>query len=111
MAIAWSTMRLRHLLVEIKFFIVTDCQAVVHLNTQKTINPQVARWANLLSEFDYELRHRPGERMFHVDALSRAPTEEATDTVDELLEDKLEVLSLISEEEYVLTMQRFDPTL
>jgi len=111
MAIAWSAARLRHLLVGIKFVIVNDCQAIMHLNTQKTVNPQVARWANLLSEFDYEIKHRPGDKMAHVDALSRAPTGEAVDTVDELLENKLEVLTLMTEEEYVLPMQRSDPRL
>lgn len=52
-AIVWTVTRLRHLLIDIKFVIVTDCQALVHLNSQKTGNPQIARWASLLSEFKF----------------------------------------------------------
>lgn len=35
--------RLRSMLVNIPFIIVTDCQALLYLNTQKTVNPQVVR--------------------------------------------------------------------
>ncbi|GFS59871.1 transposon Tf2-6 polyprotein [Trichonephila inaurata madagascariensis] len=31
------------------------------------------RWALLLEEYDYEIVHRSGQRMQHVDALSRYP--------------------------------------
>jgi len=34
---------------------------------------RVARWALLLEEFQYEIEHRPGKGMAHVDALSRNP--------------------------------------
>ncbi|CAI6353555.1 unnamed protein product [Macrosiphum euphorbiae] len=43
MAVVWSLNKLRHYLIGIKFLIITDCQAIVHLNTQKTVNPQVER--------------------------------------------------------------------
>ncbi|XP_063920326.1 uncharacterized protein LOC135135234 [Zophobas morio] len=33
---------------------------------------EVHRWALFLQNYDYELQHRPGTRMIHVDALSRA---------------------------------------
>ncbi|GFV62167.1 transposon Tf2-6 polyprotein [Trichonephila clavipes] len=33
----------------------------------------IARWALQLEEFDYEIEHRAGSRMKHVDALSRYP--------------------------------------
>lgn len=35
--------------------------------------PKVARWALILEEFNYEVIHRPGNNMKHVDALSRYP--------------------------------------
>lgn len=34
---------------------------------------RVARWALLLEHFEYEICHRPGKSMMHVDALSRNP--------------------------------------
>ncbi|XP_018392678.1 PREDICTED: uncharacterized protein LOC108771809 [Cyphomyrmex costatus] len=37
----------------------------------KEINPRIARWALELLNYDYEVEHRPGTRMKHVDALSR----------------------------------------
>jgi len=77
--VIWSTCRLRPYLIGIKFLVVTDCQAIVHLNTQKTLNPQVARWATLLSEYNFDIKHRPGSKMDHIDALSRAPTSMSQD--------------------------------
>lgn len=68
MAIIWSVSRLRHLLIGIRFTIVTDCQALVHLNTKKTQVLQVFRWASFLSEYDCDMKHLPGEKMY----LSRA---------------------------------------
>ncbi|CAI6355165.1 unnamed protein product [Macrosiphum euphorbiae] len=106
MAIVWSVTRLRHLLIGMQFIIVTDCQAIVHLNTKKTVNPQVARWANLLSEYNYEIRHRPGIKMAHADALSRAPVNTSTDTEVEL--EELEIMITMTAEEHIITMQRSD---
>ncbi|GFW03737.1 retrovirus-related Pol polyprotein from transposon 17.6 [Trichonephila clavipes] len=37
------------------------------------LNTRIARWALQLEEFDYEIEHRAGSRMKHVDALSRYP--------------------------------------
>lgn len=37
MAVVWSMTKLRLHLVGIKFVFVTECQAIVHLNTQKTV--------------------------------------------------------------------------
>lgn len=39
--------------------------------SKKDINPRIARWALFLQDFDYQIEHRPGTRMQHVDALSR----------------------------------------
>lgn len=89
----------------------TDCQALVHLNTQKTISPQVARWATLLTEYDYEIKHRAGDKMTHIDALSRAPVEVAGDTETEIINEKMEILTLVTEEEQVMAMQRTDTRL
>ncbi|GFT47608.1 transposon Tf2-9 polyprotein [Trichonephila clavipes] len=40
---------------------------------KKELIIRIARWALQLEEFDYEIEHRAGSRMKHVDALSRYP--------------------------------------
>ncbi|GFV04336.1 retrovirus-related Pol polyprotein from transposon 17.6 [Trichonephila clavipes] len=40
---------------------------------KKELITRIARWALQLEEFDYEIEHRVGSRMKHVDALSRYP--------------------------------------
>ncbi|GFX32942.1 transposon Ty3-I Gag-Pol polyprotein [Trichonephila clavipes] len=40
---------------------------------EKDLITRIARWALQLEEFDYEIEHRAGSRMKHVDALSRYP--------------------------------------
>jgi len=111
MAVVWSLGKLRHYLIGIKFLIITDCQAIVHLNTQKTVNPQVTRWATLLSEFNYDIQHRPGVKMAHVDALSRAPVNNPSDTETEQMDERCGVFITITEEEQVAAMQLSDTRL
>ncbi|GFX37068.1 transposon Tf2-9 polyprotein [Trichonephila clavipes] len=40
---------------------------------KKELITRIAKWALQLEEFDYEIEHRAGSRMKHVDALSRYP--------------------------------------
>ncbi|GFV09209.1 transposon Ty3-I Gag-Pol polyprotein [Trichonephila clavipes] len=44
-----------------------------HFARSKKLITRIARWALQLEEFDYEIEHRAGSRMKHVDALSRYP--------------------------------------
>lgn len=74
--------RLRGFLIGINFTIVTDCRAIVYMNSKKSVHPQIARWFATLQEYDYTVEHRKGEQMSHVDALSRGPVEESCDTDD-----------------------------
>ncbi|GFW64991.1 retrovirus-related Pol polyprotein from transposon 17.6 [Trichonephila clavipes] len=55
------------------FKIVTDCSAFQKTMQKKNLITRIARWALQLEEFDYEIEHRAGSRMKHVDALSRYP--------------------------------------
>ena len=71
LAIIWAVTRLCNFLVSIKFTIITDCRALIYVRVNRTKNPQFIRWQNLLSEWDYEIRHQAGEKMAHLDALSR----------------------------------------
>jgi len=111
MAVVWSMSRLRQYLIRIKLLVITDCQAIVHLNTQKTMNPQIARWATLLSEYDFDIKYRPGVKMGHIDALSQSPTSVPRDTEVELLDERLKVFVTMTKEEQVISMQRTDTRL
>ena len=103
MAIAWALDRLRSFLTGLKFVIYTDCQSLVHINAWQTKNSQIARWLSQLSEFDMEIKHRPGERMQHVDALSRAPVMSECEKGSQA-----EVLLIQGDEDEVLLFQRTD---
>ena len=54
-----------------KFCIITDCKAFQLTMQKKEIHPRIARWALILEEYNAKVQHRPGERMKHVDALSK----------------------------------------
>ncbi|GJQ77346.1 form3 [Trypoxylus dichotomus] len=82
--VVWAV-ALRIFLININFTIATDCQPLVYLNTMNTKNSQIIRWRNLLDEFDISIKHRPGEQLPHIDALTRAPIEEDDFDEDELI--------------------------
>lgn len=73
LAIVNALKKFRVYLLGIKFKIVTDCQAFALTMRKKDLSARVARWALLLEEYNYEVCHRPGNNMKHVDALSRNP--------------------------------------
>ncbi|CAK1597154.1 unnamed protein product [Parnassius mnemosyne] len=54
--------------------IVTDCAALRTTLVKKDLIPRIARWWLTIQDFDLEIEYRPGERMKHVDALSRNPS-------------------------------------
>src|SRR5690606_219227 len=86
LAIVYVIERMRNFLLSIPFVLVTDCNALVYLNATKTLKPQVARWFDLLQEYDFTIKHRPGVNMGHVDALSRAPdSSKEVEAIDEVV--------------------------
>lgn len=74
-------------------------------------NPQIARWSILVQEYNFEVRHKPGIKMTHVDALSRAPVSDPEDTMTSLIEKKFEVCLTLSEDEQILIIQHTDKEL
>lgn len=81
LAIIKAVQKFRVYLYGIRFKIITDCQTFQKTLRKKNLPPKVVRWALALEEFDYEIEHRAGERMRHVDALSRFPVMIVEDTV------------------------------
>jgi hypothetical protein len=54
-----------------KFFIRTDHSSLRWLYSFKEPEGQVARWIQVLEEYDKEIIHRPGKRHINADGLSR----------------------------------------
>jgi len=72
LAIVRATERFHVYLYGIKFTVVTDCNALVFAVTKANLNPRIARWTLALQNYDFRMAHRPGDKMKHVDALSRS---------------------------------------
>ncbi|GFY35670.1 hypothetical protein TNCV_2619621 [Trichonephila clavipes] len=73
LAIINALKKFRVYLLGENFKIVTDCSAFRKTMQKKELITRIARWALQIEEFDYEIEHRAGSRMKHVDALSRYP--------------------------------------
>jgi len=73
LAIVEAVKKFRVYLLGLHFRIITDCAAFTRTLGKKDLATRVARWALLLSEYDYSIEHRAGSRMPHVDSLSRYP--------------------------------------
>lgn len=71
LSVIYSIKRFHVYLAGIHFKIVTDCNSFRLTLDKQTINPRISRWALFLQNYDFEIIHRPGTRMGHVDALSR----------------------------------------
>lgn len=111
LCVVWAMNKLRQFLLGVSFTVYTDCQALVYLNSYKNTNSQVARWHDTLQEFDYSVKYRPGIRMGHVDALSRAPVDqtiEGAEAEEKALGDRYDVCVMLTEEERVLMSQTVD---
>jgi hypothetical protein len=71
LAIIYALRRFRIYLQGRHFKILTDCNSLTLTLNRVELNPRIARWALELQNYDYELIHRSGTKMQHVDALSR----------------------------------------
>ena len=75
-AVVWGVMHFRVYLQGRKFTLVTDHQPLEWLMNNQTLRGKNARWAMILQEFDFTIRHRAGKQQQHVDGLSRNPARE-----------------------------------
>eukprot|EP00798_Chlamydomonas_sp_ICE-L_P005195 gene5195-biopygen12247 len=63
----------RHHLKGRKLTVISDSSSVKSLPTQPNLTGRQARWVEKLSEYDFEVVHRPGPKNVVPDALSRNP--------------------------------------
>jgi hypothetical protein len=75
LAVVASLQRFRVYIVGKHVKVVTDCTAVRATLTKRDLIPRIARWWLSIQDFDISIEYRPGERMRHVDALSRCPVD------------------------------------
>ena len=73
-AVVWGVMHFRAYLQGRRFTLVTDHQPLEWLMSTQTLRGRNARWAMILQEFDFVIRHRAGKQQQHVDGLSRNPS-------------------------------------
>jgi len=103
LAVVEALKKFRVYLLGSKFKIVTDCNAFQKTMSKKDIIPKIARWALMLEEFDYELIHRSGKQMKHVDALSRNTVLMITRSQEEVT---AKIAAAQNEDDYVATIKK-----
>lgn len=70
-AIVKTIERFHIYLYGLRFTVITDCHALVYAINKANINPRIARWILKLQNYSFNIIHRDGKKMAHVDALSR----------------------------------------
>jgi len=63
----------RHYLHHRQFTVYTDCNSLKASKTKAELTPRVQRWWSYMQVFKFDIDYRPGDRMAHVDFLSRNP--------------------------------------
>lgn len=99
LAVVFSIQKFRVYVSGLKFQVVTDCSALRLAWSKRDLSPRIARWWLDLQEYDFDVEHRPGTSMSHVDALSRNPVAinhiEDKDLINALQDGDKEIQSLI----------------
>ncbi|GFU83203.1 hypothetical protein TNCV_3738141 [Trichonephila clavipes] len=101
LAVIEALKKFRNYLLGRKFRIQTDCAAFAKTLDKKELTPKMARWSIFLTDFDYEVVHRPSKQMQHVDALSRHPVTLVTN--DELT---YKIVNAQESDEYIRTIKK-----
>ena len=73
LALVYSMKHFRHYLYGHHIIVRTDHSALQWLRSFREPEGQVARWLELLEEYDFEVQHRPGSQHCNADAMSRIP--------------------------------------
>ncbi|KAK9686325.1 RNase H-like domain found in reverse transcriptase [Popillia japonica] len=84
LSVVWVLEKLRVYLVGISFMIVSNCRALRSTFGKKHLIPCIARWWFKIQEYNFEVPHRRGTQMCHVDALSRNPVDPGEHTEDKI---------------------------
>ena len=74
MAVVWAVRYFHAYLWGRRFTIRTDHNSLQWLKSFNDPQGQVARWLDMLAEYDFQIQHRPGAKHGNADALSRLPS-------------------------------------
>ena len=75
-ATIFALLKFRSYLGFTSFDLITDSTTVRSLQTAAKLSGKLARWAILLSEFNFTIIHRAGKKLGNADGLSRSHQEE-----------------------------------
>ncbi|GJX80514.1 putative reverse transcriptase domain-containing protein [Tanacetum coccineum] len=70
-AVVFALKMWRHYLYDTKCVVFNDHKSLQHILDQKELNMRQHRWLELLSDYDCEIRYRPGKANVVADALNR----------------------------------------
>jgi hypothetical protein len=96
LAAVWGISHFRVYLYGRRFVLLTDHELLKWLMTNENLTGMHARWAHILLEYDFEIKHRPGKRSGDADRLSRNPLQDETDLTDARMDHEPSSVSPIS---------------
>jgi hypothetical protein len=96
LAPVWGVSHFRVYLYGRRFVLLTDHEPLKWLMTNEKLTGMHARWAHILSEYDFEIQHRPGKRSVDADGFSRNPLKDDTDLTDARMDHDAPPVSPIS---------------
>ncbi|WP_255573124.1 RNase H-like domain-containing protein [Enterobacter cloacae complex sp. GF14B] len=73
LAVIHALTQWRHYLLGADFIVFTDHQSLRYFLSQKQLSEKQMRWANILSQFHFQIIHVQGQKNVVADALSRKP--------------------------------------
>ncbi len=94
LAVKWACEVMRPYVYGVRFTVITDHRALQWVFRNQSNNLRLARWALLLSEYNFTVVHRPGRLNANADAPSRLPLPRGQgigEEVDELPEERVTV--------------------
>ncbi|XP_049307209.1 uncharacterized protein LOC125777120 [Bactrocera dorsalis] len=107
LAVVNAIKHFRHYLQGRKFVVFTDCNSLKASRTKSDLSPRVYRWWAFLQSFVFDIQYTKGERMAHVDFLSRNPLTKECRIVEKLLEKRVELTELT--DNWLVSEQQRDP--
>ncbi|KAK9721408.1 Reverse transcriptase (RNA-dependent DNA polymerase) [Popillia japonica] len=109
LSVVWVLEKLRVYLIGINFVIVSR-RSPQHL-CEKHLIPRIARWWLKIQEYNFEVQHRAGTQMCHVDALSRNPGEDTEETGEDTegAQGLTVLYQTLDETDWLTLAQRQDP--
>lgn len=107
LAVVNATKYFRHYLQGRKFVVYTDCNSLKASRTKMELTPRVHRWWGFLQSFEFDIEYRKGERMAHVDFLSRNPLSEGNKCVDKIIEKRINLTEVT--DNWLVSEQQRDP--